>query len=33
MASLSTMKLQSECSRVVQLLRIELWGSVTAVET
>ena len=32
-ASLSTMKAQSECSRVVCVVRMELYGSTTAVET
>ena len=32
MASLSTMKAQSECSRVVWVVKMELYGSTTAVE-
>jgi hypothetical protein len=33
MASLSTMKAQSECSKVVWVVRMELYGSTTAVAT
>jgi hypothetical protein len=33
MASLSTMKAQSECSSVVWVVRMELYGSTTAVAT
>lgn len=33
MASVSTMKAQSECSRVVWLMRMALQGSTTAMET